>query len=133
MKSSNYKILIVDDSPGMRKLLTIICRSVGITKVAEVGDGKQAWQYVQNQSIDSPIDLIISDYTMPEMTGLELLKLVRASSKHAHIPFFMVTAESQPNLLKEIHDAGANSVLTKPFTSTDLTDAMRKLISIKAA
>ena len=132
MTLSSQKVLIVDDSPGMRKVLSIICRSAGITQITEAEDSQQAWKYFADDGVIASFDFIISDYTMPGMSGLDFLKRIRGSSRYKDMPFFMVTAESQIHILDEIRNGGATAILKKPFTSSDLLDVLRRDFLAKA-
>ena len=87
-------ILIVDDFSTMRKILRNIFKQLGFTNILEADDGTTALEILKKQKID----LIVSDHNMPKMTGLELLKTVRASSDYKDIPFLMVTAEAQKKM-----------------------------------
>ena len=90
----------------------------------EADDGTSAWDVLENQSID----LIISDWNMPKMTGLELLKKVRADSRYAGKPFLMVTAEAQKQNVIEAVQAGVSNYVVKPFTAEAISDKLEKIL-----
>ena len=105
----NKKILIVDDFATMRRILKNILKQLGFKNLVEADDGTTAWEILENQDID----LIISDWNMPKMTGLELLKKVRANSRYAKKPFLMVTAEAQKQNVIEAVQAGGERLMRR--------------------
>ena len=90
----------------------------------EADDGTSAWEILQGQTID----LIISDWNMPKMTGLELLKKVRASDQYKRTPFLMVTAEAQKQNIIEAVQAGVSNYVVKPFTAEAISDKLEKIL-----
>ncbi|HBE94542.1 MAG TPA: response regulator, partial [Desulfovibrio sp.] len=87
----NMRILVVDDFSTMRKIIKNILRQLELTNVVEADDGTTAWEVLNRDNID----FIVSDWNMPKMSGIELLRKVRASEEYAATPFLMVTAEAQ--------------------------------------
>lgn len=120
MFDTKTRVLIIDDMMMMRKLLGKICKDIGFTDQVEASDGEEAWKTITSST--SPIGLIISDWNMPNCTGIELLKKLRTDSKFAKIPFLMVTAEGEESLIAEALSAGADGVVRKPFTKEGLID-----------
>lgn len=110
----NTKVLIVDDMLTMRKIVSRTVKEMGLTSIVEAADGALAWQLVS--APDSGVGLIICDWNMPNLTGLEFLKKVRASPKLKAMPFVMLTAESEPNQVSEAVKAGVDNYIVKPFT-----------------
>lgn len=110
------KILVVDDYPTMRRILRNLLNQIGITEIEEAGSGAEALAKLQNVSVD----LVISDWNMEPVTGLELLKKVRATPSIAGLPFIMVTAESKTENVIEAKKAGVNNYIVKPFTADTL-------------
>ncbi len=106
-------ILIVEDMPSMRKLVRKALTAMGYTSIVEAGNGAEAWEQVQ--AAKPPFDLIISDWTMPQSTGLDLLKRVRHDSRFVKTPFVMLTAEAEAAQVKEALMAGASNYVVKPF------------------
>ena len=121
---TSIKVLIVDDFATMRRILKNILKQLGFKNLVEADDGTSAWYVLEEQKID----LIISDWNMPKMTGLELLKKVRASDKYAKMPFLMVTAEAQKQNVIEAVQAGVSNYVVKPFTAEAISDKLSKIL-----
>ncbi len=121
---TSIKVLIVDDFATMRRILKNILKQLGFKNLVEADDGTSAWEVLQSQSID----LIISDWNMPKMTGLELLKKVRASDNYKRTPFLMVTAEAQKQNVIEAVQAGVSNYVVKPFTAEAISDKLEKIL-----
>ena len=114
------RILIVDDMLTMRKLVGKVCKEIGFTDLTEAADGALGWQAVQNAS--PPIGLIISDWNMPNCSGLDFLKRVRADSRYSKLPFMLVTAEAEQHQVIEALKAGVSNYVVKPFTADQLRE-----------
>jgi len=130
MFSPETHVLVVDDMMTMRKLVTKACKELGFTNISDAADGALAWESIQ--AANPPIGLIISDWNMPNTTGLDLLKRVRADSRFGKIPFVMVTAEAEQHQIVEAVKAGVSNYVIKPFTSDILKEkleAVHKKIS----
>ncbi|MFZ9596570.1 MAG: response regulator [Bdellovibrionia bacterium] len=129
------KILVVDDMFAMRKLVTKVCKEIGFKDFTEAADGAIAWQLIQESK--PPFDLIISDWNMPNSSGLDLLKRVRADSRFKTLPFLMVTAEAEQSQVAQAIKLGVSNYMIKPFTSEGLKDKLeaihKKIQSAKAA
>lgn len=121
---TSIKILIVDDFATMRRILKNILKQLGFKNLVEADDGTTAWEVLESQEID----LIISDWNMPKMTGLELLKKVRASDQYKKSPFLMVTAEAQKQNVIEAVQAGVSNYVVKPFTAEAISDKLTKIL-----
>ncbi|MCA1794447.1 MAG: chemotaxis response regulator CheY [Desulfotignum sp.] len=121
---TSIKVLIIDDFATMRRILKNILKQLGFRNLVEADDGTTAWEVLENQTID----LIISDWNMPKMTGLELLKKVRADSRYAKTPFLMVTAEAQKQNVIEAVQAGVSNYVVKPFTAEAISDKLEKIL-----
>ena len=121
---TSIKILIVDDFATMRRILKNILKQLGFKNLVEADDGTTAWEVLESQKID----LIISDWNMPKMTGLELLKKVRASAQYKKAPFLMVTAEAQKQNVIEAVQAGVSNYVVKPFTAEAISDKLTKIL-----
>ena len=121
---TSIKILIVDDFATMRRILKNILKQLGFKNLVEADDGTTAWEVLEGQKID----LIISDWNMPKMTGLELLKKVRASDAYKGAPFLMVTAEAQKQNVIEAVQAGVSNYVVKPFTAEAISDKLEKIL-----
>ena len=112
----NMPILVVDDFSTMRRILKTCLRQLGFENITEAEDGKVALEKLQNLDFK----LIVSDWNMPNMMGIDLLKAVRASDKLKHIPFVLVTAEGQKENVIEAAKAGVSNYVIKPFTADTL-------------
>jgi two-component system, chemotaxis family, chemotaxis protein CheY len=110
------RILVVDDYPTMRRILRNLLDQIGIKDVEEAGSGAEALAKIQS----SHVDLVISDWNMEPVTGLELLKKLRGNAATASLPFIMVTAESKTENVIEAKNAGVNNYIVKPFTADTL-------------
>lgn len=118
MPDQNIKILAVDDFSTMRRIVRNILRQLGYNNIAEAEDGVTALEHLkQNRA-----DFIISDWNMPNMTGLELLKAVRADANLKDIPVLLVTAEALKENVVEAVKAGVNGYIVKPFTAETLKE-----------
>jgi two-component system chemotaxis response regulator CheY len=121
----NMKVLVVDDFSTMRRIVKNILRQLGINNISEAEDGVKAAAILE---IDK-FDLIISDWNMPNMTGIELLRHVRASDHIKDVPFLMVTAEAQQENIIEAVKAKVSNYIVKPFTADTLNEKMEKIFS----
>ena len=119
----NMEVLIVDDFATMRRILKNILTQIGFTNIYEADHGKNALKVLKNQKID----LIMCDWNMPEMTGLDLLNAVRADEALKGIPFVMVTAEAQKENIIQAVQAGVNNYVVKPFTTETITQKLEKV------
>lgn len=115
-QNPNMRILVVDDFSTMRKIVKNILRQLGYTNVVEADDGTTAWEVLNKDNID----FIVSDWNMPNMPGIDLLRKVRASEEYADIPFLMVTAEAQQENIIEAVQAKVSNYIVKPFTPETL-------------
>jgi two-component system, chemotaxis family, chemotaxis protein CheY len=124
MSDKNIKILVVDDFATMRKVVRNLLKQVGYDDIVEAEDGVMALKALKSQKID----VVVSDWNMPNMSGLELLKAVRADAELAKTPFLMVTAEAlQDNVVAAVK-AGVNNYIVKPFTAEVLSEKIKKIM-----
>ena len=123
------RILIVDDFATMRKVIRNLLKQVGYDNIIEAENGEAALTVLKSQKID----FVISDWNMPNMTGLELLKAVRADGELCKMPFLMVTAEALKDNVVEAVKAGVNNYIVKPFTAEVLNEKMEKILDKIAA
>ncbi|MGL4721814.1 MAG: chemotaxis response regulator CheY [Desulfovibrionaceae bacterium] len=121
--NKDMSILVVDDFATMRRIVKNILRQLQFTNILEADDGKTAWDILERQSVD----FIISDWNMPIMTGLELLRKVREDSRFKDLPFLMVTAEAQQEHILEAAQAGVSNYVVKPFTPEILSQKIEKI------
>ena len=120
----NMKIMIVDDYSTMLRIIRNLLRQLDFNNVDEANNGADALQKLK----ESPFNLIISDWNMEPMTGLELLKSVRADAKLKHIPFIMITAESKTENVVLAKQAGVSNYIVKPFNAETLKTKMASVI-----
>ncbi|MBK67086.1 MAG: two-component system response regulator [Rickettsiales bacterium] len=117
-------ILVVDDYATMRRIIKNLLKQLGFSNIYEAADGQQALGVIA----ETNFGLIISDWNMEPMTGLELLKSVRADDKTKHMPFIMVTAESKTENVIAAKQAGVNNYIVKPFNAETLKTKMASVI-----
>jgi two-component system chemotaxis response regulator CheY len=117
------KTLVVDDFATMRKIVKNVLKQINITNVSEAENGKQALEVLKKEG---DFELIISDWVMPEMTGIEFLKACKEDDDVKKIPFIMVTAEAQKDSVLEAIKGGVDNYIVKPFTPDKLQDAIEK-------
>lgn len=119
----DMKILIVDDFSTMRRIIKNLLRDLGFTNTAEADDGVTALPMLQNGNFD----FLVTDWNMPGMTGIELLKAVRADARLKDMPILMVTAEAKRDQIVEAAQAGVNGYVVKPFTAAVLKEKIEKI------
>ena len=119
----NMKILIVDDFSTMRRIIKNLLRDLGFTNTQEADDGVTALPMLKN----GDFDFLVTDWNMPGMTGIDLLKEVRADAKLASLPVLMVTAEAKRDQIIEAAQAGVNGYVVKPFTAQVLKEKIDKI------
>lgn len=115
-------VLVVDDFSTMRKIIKNVLKQIGIESVVEAENGKMALDLLKKEEVD----LIISDWIMPEMTGIDFLKACKADENIKKIPFVMVTAEAQKGNIMEAIKSGVDNYIVKPFTPEKLQAAIEK-------
>ncbi|BCK77444.1 response regulator receiver protein [Acetobacter aceti NRIC 0242] len=118
--AASIHVMIVDDQTSIRAILRNSLAQLGIINVSERKNGKDALEYLSQNSVN----LIISDFNMPEMNGLELLKAVRANPRMAKTAFIILTGEASKELVQEAVKAGVNNFLAKPYTVGKLKAVM---------
>ena len=119
----NLKILIVDDFSTMRRIVKNLLHDLGYTNTQEADDGKTAWPMLQAGGFE----FVVTDWNMPGMTGIELLKAIRGDAKLASLPVLMVTAEAQRDQIIEAAKAGVSGYIVKPFTGATLKEKLDKI------
>jgi len=120
-KSMN--ILVVDDFSTMRRIVKNLLAEIGFTNIVEADDGKTALPILENGGID----FLVTDWNMPGMPGIDLLKAVRADPKLSDLPVLMVTAEAKREQILEAAQAGVNGYVVKPFTADTLKEKVDKV------
>lgn len=117
-------ILIVDDYKTMLKIIRNLLGELGFNNVEEASDGQEAFDKLQSHNIS----LVISDWNMEPMTGLDLLRKVRADDKLKKVPFIMVTAEAKAENVVTAKKAGVNNYIIKPFTAATLKSKLSAVV-----
>ena len=117
------KILIVDDFSTMRRIIKNLLRDLGFNNTSEADDGQTALPMLQSGNFD----FLVTDWNMPGMTGIDLLKTVRADEKLATLPVLLVTAEQKREQIIEAAQAGVNGYIVKPFTAEVLKEKIGKI------
>ena len=121
----DMRVLVVDDFSTMRRIIKNILRQLGFTNVVEADDGTTAWDILNKDKIE----FIISDWNMPQMTGIELLRKVRGSEEFGDLPFLMVTAEAQQENIIEAVQAKVSNYIVKPFTADVMKQKIDKIFA----
>lgn len=127
--STNMHFLVVDDFSTMRRIIRNFLNDLGYTQVTEADDGKTALPILKTGTID----FLVTDWNMPGMPGLELLKAVRADPALAKLPVLLLTAEAKRDQIVEAAQAGVNGYVVKPFTAQTLKDKIEKILASQAA
>lgn len=126
MRIRESYILVVDDSSTMRRLVGKFLRDMGAEHIIEAENGKKAWAILEERHVD----LIVCDWNMPRMKGVDLLEKIRAHEKLSNVPFIMVTAEANREFLNQAAERGVTSYLTKPFSVRDLAEKIAGLFDM---
>jgi two-component system chemotaxis response regulator CheY len=123
MSNPNMKFLVVDDFSTMRRIVRNLLKELGFTNVDEAEDGEAALQKLRAGGFD----FVISDWNMPNVTGIELLRQIRADAALKHLPLLMITAEAKKENIIEAAQAGASGYIVKPFTAATLDEKLNKI------
>lgn len=119
----NMKVLVVDDFSTMRRIVKNLLRDLGFTNIQEADDGNTALPMLQG----GDFDFVVTDWNMPGMQGIDLLKAIRADAKLAHIPVLLITAEAKKEQIVMAAQAGVNGYIVKPFTAATLKTKLDKI------
>jgi two-component system chemotaxis response regulator CheY len=134
MFPATTKILIVDDMSTMRKFIRNCLAGVGLTNCFEAHDGNSAWAQLEAAAaLNMPFELLVTDWNMPNMKGIDLLKKVRANPKMTRMPVMFVTAETTMAQVKEAIEAGATHYIVKPFSPDVFQEKLGKVYAFYAA
>ena len=123
MVQKTMKILIVDDFPTMRRIIKNLLKDLGFENVDEAEDGAMGLEKLRNGNFE----FVVSDWNMPNMDGLEMLKTIRADPNLSKLPVLMVTAEAKKENIIAAAQAGANGYVVKPFTAATLEEKLNKI------
>jgi two-component system, chemotaxis family, chemotaxis protein CheY len=127
--SNDMNILVVDDFSTMRRIIKNLLHDLGYQNVSEADDGNTALPMLRT----GKFDFLITDWNMPGMPGLELLKIVRADASLAKLPVLMLTAEAKREQIIEAAQAGVSGYVIKPFTAVTLKEKIDKILAAKSA
>lgn len=119
----NMKILVVDDFSTMRRIIKNLLKDLGFTNIQEADDGNTALPML----MQGDFDFVVTDWNMPGMQGIDLLRNIRASDKLKHIPVLMVTAEAKKEQIVAAAQAGVNGYVVKPFTAATLKEKLDRV------
>jgi two-component system chemotaxis response regulator CheY len=125
MGIEDTKFLVVDDFSTMRRIVRNLLKELGFVNVQEAEDGVDALNKLRGEKFD----FVVSDWNMPNMTGIDLLKAVRADANLKHLPLLMVTAEAKKENIIEAAQAGASGYIVKPFTAATLDEKLKKIFA----
>jgi two-component system chemotaxis response regulator CheY len=123
MANANLRFLVVDDFSTMRRIVRNLLKELGYTNVDEAEDGSVALQKLKG----GDFQFVVSDWNMPNMTGIELLQAIRTDYSLKHLPVLMVTAEAKKENIIAAAQAGANGYVVKPFTAATLEEKLSKI------
>ena len=125
----SVKLLVVDDSSTMRRIIKNTLRRLGHKDILEAEHGLEAWTILE---ANNDINVLITDWNMPEMNGLDLVKKVRAEQKYADMPIIMVTTEGGKAEVITALKAGVNNYIVKPFTPQVLKEKLEDVLGMPA-
>ncbi len=117
------KVLVVDDFSTMRRIVKNLLRDLGFTNISEADDGSTALPMLQG----GDFDFVVTDWNMPGMQGIDLLKAIRADANLAHLPVLLITAEAKKEQIVMAAQAGVNGYIVKPFTAATLKTKLDKI------
>ena len=123
MVDANMKFLVVDDFSTMRRIVRNLLKELGFINVQEAEDGIDGLNKLRAEKFD----FVVSDWNMPNMTGIDMLRAIRADASLKHLPVLMVTAEAKRENIIEAAQAGASGYVVKPFTSATLDEKLKKI------
>jgi len=126
MADPNMKILVVDDFSTMRRIVRNLLKELGFANVSEAEDGVEGLNKLRSEG---NFEFVVSDWNMPNMTGIEMLRSIRADEKLKHLPVLMVTAEAKRENIIEAAQAGASGYVVKPFTAATLDEKLKKVFA----
>ena len=119
----NMKILVVDDFSTMRRIIKNLLKDLGFTNIQEADDGSTAFPMLQQ----GDFDFVVTDWNMPGMQGIDLLRAIRSDDSLKHLPVLMVTAEAKKEQIVAAAQAGVNGYVVKPFTAATLKEKLEKI------
>lgn len=126
----NMKVLVIDDMATMRKIIKNMLGKIGFKNIQEADDGATAWPMIKDaHEKGEPYEFIVSDWNMPQMTGLDLLKHIRETEEFKKLPFLMITAEAEQGNVVIAVKAGVSNFIVKPFSAQVLKEKIDKIFN----
>jgi len=130
MPKTDQHFLVVDDFSTMRRIVMGLLKELEYTKMIDAEDGSSAWKLLESGSV--PVSFVITDWNMPIMDGLTLLKKIRGTPKFANLPVLMITAEAKKENIVMAAESGADGYIVKPFNASTLNDKIEKIAARRA-
>lgn len=128
--NANMRVLVIDDMATMRKIIKNMLGQIGFKNIQEADDGATAWPMIKDaHERGEPFEFIVSDWNMPQMTGLDLLKHIRESEEFKKLPFLMITAEAEQGNVVIAVKAGVSNFIVKPFSAQVLKEKIDKIFN----
>lgn len=127
--SSDLHFLVVDDFSSMRRVVISLLKELGYSKISETEDGVSALKSLQAKGAVFPINFVITDWNMPSMNGLELLKAIRGNGDLKNLPVLMITAEAKKENILAAAQAGADGYIVKPFNAATLKEKLDRILT----
>lgn len=130
MPKTEQHFLVVDDFSTMRRIVMGLLKELEYTKMTDADDESSAWKLLESGSV--PVSFVITDWNMPVMDGLTLLKKIRSTPKFANLPVLMITAEAKKENIVMAAESGADGYIVKPFNASTLNDKIEKIAARRA-
>ncbi|MBT3981222.1 MAG: response regulator [Bacteriovoracaceae bacterium] len=125
---TSMKIIVINDMGTMRKIIEKMLKTMGFTNITQADDGATALPMIKEATeLGVPYEFIVSDWNMPGMSGLDLLKTLRADDQYKDLPFLMVTAEAEQGNVVIAVKAGVSNFIVKPFSAATLQEKIQKI------
>lgn len=127
---ADMKILVIDDMATMRKIIKNMLGQIGFSNITQADDGATAWPIIEDaKASGEPFEFIVSDWNMPQLSGLDLLKRIRAHEDYKTLPFLMITAEAEQGNVVIAVKAGVSNFICKPFSAQVLKEKIAKIFN----
>ncbi|MBP0597991.1 response regulator [Herbaspirillum sp. LeCh32-8] len=130
MKNTDQHFLVVDDMATMRRVVMGLLKELEYVNMIDADDGSSGWKILDGGT--APVTFVITDWNMPVLDGIGLLRKIRATPKLANLPVLMITAEAKKENVVTAAEAGADGYIVKPFTAAVLDDKIRKILARRA-
>lgn len=125
----SLRVLVAEDNPNLRKVIVNIVRKIGFAEIVEADDGQQAWEMIEQGGVD----IVLTDWNMPRMTGLDLLQKIRGAPKPiSNIAFLMITAADTKNAILSAGQEGADAYIIKPFSVNTIVEKIEEAVQKRA-